>query len=334
MDAMFEQTEMNNKLVVMGIIQSFEESFKEINDVIYTVGTLPYRVHDSDGHDNIDMNNAFLLMKNVSQLISQDYIHDFIIFFKDSDLTLTLSGTENFDNVFSKKYKNNKYAPEYWRNFAATGHPMKIIPSDNYFDEWSTSEKTKKNLLAIVASNQMSYSVENIVIFVDLNKLYKKVNKQSMMQGASLIILDKDKNVIISTDGNFDIEGLESIFFNSSNEATIKKGKYNYHYIKSEYNSFIYINKVPYRYEGVISIVKINKMILFLTTIAGIFISLVLSMYIYSPVKKLLWLVGIKDDEKKENHFRHIYNRIEKMQLENKLISSEMDNIKEEVMSD
>lgn len=332
MDAMFEQAELNNKLVVKGIIQSFEESFKEINDIIYTVGTLPYRVYDRDGHDNLDMNNAFLLMNNVRQLVSQNYIHDFVIFYKDSDLALTLSGTESFNSVFSKKYKNSRYAPEYWRNFAATSHTMKIIPEDNYFDEWSSSGKSKRNLLAIVASNQMSSSVENIVVFVDLTKLYQKVNEQSMMQGASLIVLDKDKNVIISTDGNNDIEGIEGIFFNSNNEVSFQKGKYIYHGIKSEYNGFVYINKVPYRYEGAISTIKINKIILLLTTFAGIFISLILSMYIYRPVRKLLWLVGMKDEEKKENHYKHIYNSIEKMQLENKLINNKMDTVKEEVM--
>lgn len=332
MDAMFKQAEMNNKLVVKGIIQSFEESFKEINDIIYTVGTLPYRAYDLDGHENIDMNSAFLLSKNVNQLISQDYIHDFIIFFKNSDLTLTLNGTESFNSVFSKKYKNNRFTPEYWRSFANTSHPMKIIPAENYTDEWTSSRKSRKNLLAIVASNQMRGSVKNIVIFIDLHKLYQKVNEQSMMQGASLIVLDKDKNVIISTDGDYDVEGLESVFFDSSNEVNYKRGKYFYYGIKSDYNNFVYINKVPYRYEGAISTIKINKIILLLTTFAGIFISLILSMYIYRPVRKLLWLVGIKDEEKKENHYKHIYNSIEKMQLENKLISNNMENIREEVM--
>ncbi len=332
MDAMFEQAEMNNRLVVRGIIQSFEESFKEINSIIYTVGTLPYRVYDPDGYKNIDIKNAYLLTQNVRQLISQDYIHDFIIFFRDSDLALTLSGTESFTEVFSKKYKNSKFSPEYWKNFAATSHPMQIIPSNRYFDGWSSGEKAERNLLAIVASNQLSNSPANIVVFVDLARLYRKVNEESMMQGASLIVLDKDKNVIISTDEDYSIEGLESNFFDSGSGATFQKGKYNYNWVKSEYNSFIYINKVPNRYEDVISTVKINKRILLVTTIAGLFISLILSMYIYRPVKKLLRLVGIKDEEKRQNHYKHIFNSIEKMQLENKLISNRMDNVKEEVM--
>ncbi len=332
MDAMFEQAEMNNKLVVKGIIQSFEESFKEINDIIYTVGTLPYRVYDTDGHDNINMNKAYLLMKNASQLINQDYIYDFIVFFKDSDLALTLSGTESFESIFSKKYKNSKYAPEFWRNFAATKHSMQIIPADYYTDEWNSSVKKTTNLLAIVASNQINTSVDNIVVFVDLNKLYKKVNKQSMMQGTSLMVLDKDKNAIISTDGNYDITGLENIFFNTSNQTTVQEGKYTYNAIKSEYNNFVYINKVPYRYEGAISTIRVNKIILLATTFAGIFISLLLSMYIYRPVRKILGLVGMKEEEKKQNHYKHIYNSIEKMQLENKLINTKIDNVKEEVM--
>ena len=329
MDAMFEQAEANNRLVVKGIIQSFEESFREINDMIYTVGTLPYRVYDSEGYSNINMNSAFLLMRNVRQLISQDYIYDFIIFYKNSDLVLTLEGTESFNSIFSKKYKSGKYAPEFWKNFSVTSHPMKIIPSGYYGNSGGSSGK---NLLAIVASNQMSGSVQNIVVFVDLPKLYNEVNKQSMMRGTALIILDRDKNVIVSTDEDYKIDGLESIFFDSGNETVFQKGKYNYYCTRSEYNSFIYINKVPYRYEGAIPTVKVNRMILLLTTAAGIFISLLLSMYIYSPVRKLVGLVGVKDGEKRQNHYKHIYNSIEKMQQENKLISNKMDGVKEEVM--
>ena len=331
MNAMFEQAEINNKLVVNGIIQSFEESFKEINDIIHTVGTLPYKIYDINGHDNINMKNAYLLMKNVNQIISQDYIHDFIIFFENSDLVLASSGTESFNSIFTKKYKNSNYAPEYWKNFAVTRHPMKIIPSAYYKDEWS-SNGTNKNLLAIVASNQITYSVGNIVVFVDLTKLYAKVNENVMMPGTSLIVLDKDKNVIISTDGDYELEGMESIFFDTSNKSTIQKGEFNYHLVRSDYNSFTYINKVPHGYESYLSTIRINKVILFITTIVGVIISILLSMYIYSPVKKILWLVGMKDGNKHQNNYTYIYNSIEKMQLENKLINSKMDNVREEVM--
>ena len=331
MNEMFKQAEINNKLVVNGIIQSFEESFKEINDIIYTVGTLPYNVHDSDGHNNVNMNNAYLLMKNVNQLISQEYIADFVVFFKDSDLALTLSGTESFQSVFSKKYKSDKYASKYWENFAVTSHPMKIIPED-YYQDSRNSGKTVRKLLAIVASNQISSTVKNMVVFVDLPKLYKKVNEQSMMKGSSLIILDKDQKIIISTDDNYDTEGLEGVIINSDKETSIQKGKYNYHIMKSEYNSFTYINKVPYSYEGSISIIKYNRMILFLTTIAGVVISLILSIYLYSPIKKILWLVGMKEEDRNQNNYKYIYNHIEKMQMENKLINNKMDNVKEEVM--
>ncbi len=330
MNAMFEQAEINNKLVVNGIIQSFEESFKEINDIIFTVESLPYNLYDLSGHDNINMKNAYLLMKNVKQIVTRDYIYDFIIYFNNSDLALTLSGTESFNSLFSKKYKNDHYAPEYWKNYAVTSHPMKIIPADYYEDDWSPNG-TDKNLLAIVASNQMNYSLGNIVVFVDLTKLYAKVNEKTMMPGTSLTVLDKDKNVIISTESDIDQVDMESIF-NSGNKSTIQKGNYKYHLVKSEYNSFTYINKVPYGYESYLSTIKYNKIILFVTTIIGVIISVILSLYIYSPLKKILWLVGVKEENKNQNYYKYIYNSIEKMQLENKLINSRMDNVKEEVM--
>ncbi len=331
MNAMFEQAEVNNNLVVNGIIRSFEESFKEINDIIFTIESLPYKLYDSSGHNNINMKNAYLLMKNVKPIIIQDYIQDFIIYFKNSDLVLTLDGTESFHSIFTRKYKNSNYAPEFWRNYAVTSHPMKIIPAAYYEDEWS-SNGTSKNLLAIVASNQINYSIGTIVVFVDLTKLYDKVNENTMMPGTSLIVLDKDKNVIINTGSSDDLENMDSVFYNSGNKSTIQKGDYNYHIVKSDYNSFTYINKVPYGYESYLSTIKYNKIILFVTTIIGVLICIALSIYIYSPIKKILWLVGAQDGDENQNNYKYIYNSIEKMQLENKLINSKMDNVKEEVM--
>jgi len=113
---------------------------------------------------------------------------------------------------------------------------------------------------------------------------------------------------------------------------TFKRGNYNYHCIRSDYNSFIYINKVPARYDRVVSTIKVNKIILFVTTFTGILISLLLSIYIYRPVRKLAWLVGIKDYEKGKDYYTHIYNSIEKIQQENQQIQNRMDNEKNEIM--
>lgn len=331
MNTMFEQAEINNKLVVNRVIQSFEETFKEVNDIIYSVATLPYTLYDSSGHDNINMRNAYHVSKNIKQIVTQDYIENFLIFFRDSDIVLTLDGTESFQSIFTKKYKNNIYAPEYWRNYAATRHPMRMVPSEYYKDEWSANG-SERNLLAIVAANFSGYKMGNIVVFIDLDKLYEKVNEQTMMPGTSLIILDKEKNVILSTDQGNDLSGLEGIFYDNSNRSTIQQGDYNYHIVRSDYNSFTYINKAPHGYESYLETIKVNKLILFITTFVGIIMSLLLSMYIYRPIKKILWLVGMKDGEKNQDNYKYIYNSIEKIQLENQLIHNKMNNVREDVM--
>lgn len=334
MNEMFKQAERNNELVVNGIIQSFEKSFKEINDTIYTVGTLPFNLHDPRGHDNVNMNSAYRLIRSMGQMVSGEYIEDFIVFFKDSQLALTLSGTENFNRVFSKKYKSERYAPEYWKNFAMTNHSMKVIPADYYYEHGAS--KNGKQLLAIVASNQVSSTVKNVIVFVDVAKLYQTVNKESMMTGSSLIILDKDKNIILQTDGSME-ERLEeaivdSAIVNQGEKSTIHSGKYSYHTIKSEYNSFTYINKVPYRYEGAMSAIRYNRIMLIATTIAGVGISLLLSLYLYSPLRKILWLVGRKVEDRNYNSYQYVYNHIEKMQMEQEQMNSKMDYVKDEVM--
>lgn len=331
MEIMYEQTDENNRLVVNGVIQSFEECFKELNDIIYTIGALPYQVYDPQGHDNINMHNAFLLISNATQLISQNYIEDFVIFFKDSDLAITSKGTESFKRVFTERYRNSSFAPEYWRNFAVTGHPMKLIPSADYSEVPASGEIYKRELLAVVGSNQTRKSDLNIVVFVDLQKLYKRVSRQSLMRESSLIVLDQDKNAIISTDKNYDIDALEGIYFNTGSETVIQKDKYEYHCVKSEYNGFVYVNKIPQRYEDTNFRMRFNRSILLFTTVAGIIISLFLSLYLYSPVRKILMLIGLGENEKPANHYKHIYNSIERIQKENQLIKNRMDKLDEEV---
>lgn len=81
--AIFEQTRKNNELIVKNIVKSFDGCFKDINNTIYDVNSLKYQVYDYSENNNLNMSNIFLLLNDAKQMISQDYIYDFVLYFND-----------------------------------------------------------------------------------------------------------------------------------------------------------------------------------------------------------------------------------------------------------
>ena len=63
------------------------------------------------------------------------------------------------------------------------------------------------------------------------------------------MVLDENKNIIMSTEENMDLVNvLDEVYFNSNQEASFQKENFEYMFYKSDYNNFIYISKIPYRF--------------------------------------------------------------------------------------
>lgn len=329
-EAMYRQTNENNKLVVESMIKSFDECFKEVNNTIYTINMLPYQLYDGSGHDSLNMNNTFLFVNNVKQLISQEYIQDFIVYFSYSDLAITSEGTRNFRSTFEERYKSSQYAPEYWKNFAVTKHTMKLVPSTYYTETTAEGSVIKRKLLAIIGSNKENFRL-NVLVFIDINKLLEHVNQQNMMKGTSLAVLDQDKNVIISTDDEYDSDVLKGIYFEAGNEMTVRKGGYEYFCIKSEYNEFVYVNKIPENYIGMVNAVEFNRFVLIAAVLLTVVLAAFLSMLVYRPFKRIIGLLGAGNGNKPGMDYNDIYRSIEHIQRENTFYKRRMDIVDDEM---
>jgi len=332
MSAMYSQTRANNMVVTENIIRSFDDYFKEVNNnIINAINNQPYQMYDSDGHNNLNMFNTFMFLRNIKQLVAEDFIEEFIVYYSDSSLAVTSKGTESFNSIFDNRYKNTNYATQYWMNFANTKHPLKYIPAADYTETTSSGEVYERKLIGLVGNNQTSNGKMNIVVFIDVDKLLKRVNQQNMMKGTSLVVLDQDKNVILKTGEDYNVNSLESVYFQTDSGKAVKKGGFEYFTTKSAYNDFIYINKIPQTYTHILSVAKTNQIILALTILLGIFISVLLSAFLYSPIKKILKLIGISSNDDSRSHYKHIYNSIEQIKRENLIIKSHMDEVDKEV---
>jgi two-component system, response regulator YesN len=322
----YNQFRANNNLVVKSTIKSFDEAFKEINNIIFTINMLPYEGYERENPSNLDAANAYIMQNNLSKLISRiGYIEEVVIFSARSDKCITSRGTTTLDNLFGQMYKNSKYAKEFWKNFAVTRHPIKLIPEAMYTELGLSNFSNEKKLLAIVGSNQLEMSKLNIIVFINTNILWNTVNQQSLMDGASFVVLDQDKNIIVNMGEQYDLENSAEIYFNSKKEITFKQGAYEYDCVRSDYNDFMYINKIPVKYKNTLTIVRENYLVMFFTIIISIALAVTLSYYLYRPIRNILNLISNKTNDKDENKFIQIYNTIKQFQRENESLKNELD---------
>ncbi|GGF85978.1 helix-turn-helix domain-containing protein [Paenibacillus aceti] len=310
----YEKVAQNNTLAVRTMIQSFDNSFRSVNNIIHTIHGLPYSSLESEEDGRIDMGKVYTMQDSIASLASSaDFIEDVIVFYDDMDLAITSIGTSSLSQLFEKKYKHDLYSESYWRSYIRGKNSFKLMPGQ-YFKVATNSSWQRKKLMVAVGGNKIRISNKNIIILIDEAALLKHVNQKQMMPGASLIVLDQDRSVVLSTDADTDLSGvLDEVYFNSSQEASLKKEDYQYNFYKSDFNDFIYINKVPYQFQNIDSVVEANEMIMMSAIICAVLLSVLLSIYLNRPVKKIIRQLG---GTSRGNDFRKILSGVVKMQME------------------
>jgi len=312
----YEKVTQNNTLVLRSIIQSFDGSFRSVNDLIHTVHGLPYDdAVQADGR--MKMSEAYLMQEHLASLASNvDFIEDVIVFYDNSELAVTMRGTSDLRTLFSNKYKHDVYNAEYWRSFSSTKHSFKAFPASEFRVTSDGSQYKTKRLMALVGGNQFRFSNKNIIIMVNVDALMKYVDQKAMLPGASLIVMDQDRNILLSTDDSFGLmEILNDVYFNAGNQTSLTRENYEYNFYKSDYNAFIYIDKVPYQFQNIDSVNRANRIIMMTAILCALLLSVLLSIYLYKPVKRILQLFG--EGQVKGNDFRKIHSGILRIQLEN-----------------
>ncbi|GAA0383344.1 AraC family transcriptional regulator [Paenibacillus motobuensis] len=310
----YEKVAQNNTLSVRTMIQSFDNSFRSVNNIIHTIHGLPYSSLESEEDGRIDMAKVYTMQDSISSLASSvDFIEDVIVFYDDMDLAITSVGTSSLSQLFEKKYKHDLYNESYWRSYIRGKNSFKLMPGQN-FKVATNSSWQRKKLMVAVGGNKIRISNKNIIILIDEAALLKHVNQKLMIPGASLIVLDQDRSVVLSTDADTDLSGLlDEVYFNSSQEGSLKREDYQYNFYKSEFNDFIYINKVPYQFQNIDSVVEANEMIMMSAIICAVLLSVLLSIYLNRPVKKIIRQLG---GTSRGNDFRKILSGVVKMQME------------------
>ncbi|UUZ86172.1 helix-turn-helix domain-containing protein [Paenibacillus sp. P26] len=324
----YDQVSENNRLVVQNMIRAFDESFKDITDVIHSTEMLPYNAWAHIDSGDLDMHDAYMMQKEIGTLISSiEYIEDVVVFNNKSELAITSQGTIHLQELFRQKYRHTAYNLDFWKSVSGAKHPLRVFPEQAY-GMGEDSVHTRK-LLAIMGNNQLSDS--NILVFVDADKLLRQVNQSAMMKGTSLTVLDEERRVILSTEEQWDFVKLlnEMNAAMAKPNATVKEKDEEYSFFRSGYNGFLYIHKAPYEFADIQSVTSANRTIMLISILCAVLISVLLSLYLYKPVKAILRLVGGAEPE--GNDFRSILSGIMRIQKENESFKTQIDVIRAEM---
>lgn len=327
----YDKVTLNNRMAVKNIIQSFDSHFMTVNNLIFAIHGLPYENVVSRENGEIDMVKVYMLQDSLSTLISSiDFIDDVIVFYDNADLAITSKGTSDMNVLFNQKYKHSMQTAEYWKSFARSKHTFTMFPADDYSVSTDGLSRRSRQLMVAMDGNKVRLSDKNVMLIIDVEKLQQQVNLKGLIPGASLIVLDSSRNVILSTEKDWDlIEVLNDVYFNASDEASFTRENFEYHFYKSDYNDFIYIDKVPYQFQNIGSVTDASQMIMISAIISAIILSVLLSVYLYRPVKGILKLLG--GGAIKGNDFRKIHSGIVKVQTENETLIKQMDFVDKEM---
>ncbi|MDG0809194.1 hypothetical protein [Cohnella rhizosphaerae] len=291
----YAKVTQNNALVFKSVVQSFDDSFRTVDNIIHSVHSLPPSDNlISAEDDSLDMTKVYTLVKNLSTLISTvDYIEEVVVFYDDARLAITSEGTSGFERFFDGKYRHDTYNASYWKTYASTKHAFKIFPADSFKVLDVNQQPRSRNLMIAFGGNKLATSSKNVMVMIDVAALLKHVNQQSVIPGAALILLDQDRNIIYSTDKQWGlVDVLNDVYFNADREASLTRENYEYNFYKSDYNGFIYIDKVPYQFQNLNPVTQANDSIMLTAIVCAVALSVFLSIYLNRPVKRILRLLG------------------------------------------
>lgn len=208
---MDKQVKDNNRLVASGIIQSFDDSFQDIYNLIYSIDILPYNFSTTQNEESY---NNYLIYKSLSKLVSSssssDYIEEVVVYNENSNNAITSKGTIDIDSIFNKYYRNSQYNYVFWNSFFNESHQLKVFPARKYVELLDEHNVGEKNL--IVIAGNIHRSTNNILVFVDVNKLLKGVN-QNEKRDISYAVLDQDNYVLLNPDEDINLVDIVNEFY-------------------------------------------------------------------------------------------------------------------------
>ncbi|CAM3904836.1 AraC family transcriptional regulator [Cohnella lubricantis] len=319
----------NNEIATQSAMQYIDNAFQTINHLIRSLEQMPPYEYPVMENGNLDSVQARQFISNMTSLMTTaDYIDEIIVLFDNEDLAITTKGTIDIDLLFNNKYMNPTYSASYWKQYLNTEHYFKVFPSSEYQVHYTDNQSNyKEELMFVVSDNHYTKSEKNIIIILDTNQLIAHLGQTTLIPGSSLKILDQNQNTIFSTDHNLElVEVINDLFVSDQpgnrSEISLKDNDFEYTVYTSDYNNFVYISKVPYEFKNLNAVAHGNRTIIWISIASAVLLSLLLSIYLYRPVRKIMKLLG--GENSKGDDFSKIQSGITKLRQENQQYANQL----------
>ncbi len=242
-------------------------------------------------------------------------IKTYYIYWRDQDLVLEPGVYRSSRLAFESIHQNEQISYEVWLEI--------LQKNDNGRFVKLQGKDSGSNALAYIHSfpkDKWSRPPGAAVVLLDTGKLMESIVNAKDFSNGQVMVLNRDKQVLLSTDQHG--SPLDLLDMNFTGETGSYYGNYEgqpseFMYIKSNNSELIYVTAVPRTqfWQKTISLRNITYAGLWVSVAGGILLSLFFLLRHYSPVSKLLRL--LKGSEYKfslvegnENEFLHIQRAI------------------------
>lgn len=309
-----EETIKYNKLNLNNTVQNFEEYLTQLRNTVLSMYFNDKLKHFNDQivkKEKLDYLAADQLYQEInSTLLSEPmkYVHNLFYFLDSYKVIIDKEGMHDIETMFNRFYQNETFHPDFWRNQFDNGKQFAIYPSSTFRVRGTTLSSTDMQLIPLVIKG--SYSSNNAsknAFWAALIHTEEMIANLHLSINQNLIILDKDQNVIFSSQPEKEWNPVQPL--EGSGHFT-EEEKY-YFYKKGEFTDFTYINVIPYA-NMTAKVKKMNLLLLSLLLVC-ILISTILSIFFSirfnKPIQRILESIGGSRDH--EPGYRSTINEFE-----------------------
>lgn len=269
--------------------------------------------------DNIYDKNY--LISELNKLAYNNSLIDMcMIYSKNMDSILYNEGSINKQYMFKEYYRFEDMEQKVIHEIIESNSRFKYLPTQKVFINNKTI--SFRNFLMFYTSLNYSNNIEKFIALVDEEEIISSVKDGVISDYGICYIVDKDGNIISSTDKDAVTHKIEGKYIEEIN----KNNGFNFNYdnklivySKSEFTDWYYITVTPYNsiLKNIEHIKKFMLYSLLFLVILGLIIAFIASRLYYKPIVQILESFdNLQNNKEYKNEFAQIMSNVNHLQIE------------------
>jgi two-component system response regulator YesN len=293
----FFKSEMHDEIIKYNL-SNMNNTVEEAESYLYLIKKLGLSILSDDKIELIysqitddygDINYRIVgeitqMLRNITATNEFFYIENIFLYYKNRDVVIEMEGINDSHTMFSKFLVSQAYDSYFWKRQFHTNYFYRIFPSD-VFKEFVANRSvllSSKRLIPVVIKNKV-YANSYVVILLNANSLFGSLHESIY---DNFIIMDEDNQLVYFSGKKYEYPLPK---FPNTEGFVRSENKY-FFYKKSNTTGMTYVNVIPYDHlnEKISKYNLISTIILCISVIIGAAASILFSMRINNPVKRII----------------------------------------------